>query len=338
MAKILNNIDIKKYIDTKYSNEVNGYNSNVYEYFPIDEEQRRKTREMGMEVYHEFVNENWDIISKYIPWDSPESTIRNYNLEDYVRLMDMLRSKKVNCNKKEKKEKNEGYVSIFNTFTNDELKLICEPEVIEVIKYFRWYRKKHTNFSHVLVNDDKVEDEKYGNGHPYYTKRLSLSIRSKTLHVELSYNKEYDKKEKEELEMMLRAVNFIYDILTYPDKRPELLDLFVNHLQYTPITELNKLLEMIDKGFINRKRGAQPKGMPIYVFDEYGQLVTKYDNRAQCMTIEGIGKQYLSQLLAGKKRRRKCWYAEMTEEKYNEISSNLSNMTIDKKNFVKFGK
>lgn len=329
------NIDIKKYIDQKYGNVENERKKNMYDIFPVDTEQRRQTRELGIKVFQEFITENWDIVSKYIVWDSPETTFKHYELKDYVSLINTLKKKKVNCVKPVKQEKNPDYESIFKTFTNDELKMLCEPEVVEVIKYFKWYRKKHPNFSHVLVNDDKEEDEKYSNGHPYYTKRLSLSIRSKTLQVELSHNKEYDKKEKEELEMMLRAVNFIYDIFTYPDKRPDLVDLFINHLQYTPVTELNKLLEMIDKGFINKTAGRKPNDIPIYVFDEYGKLVTKYDNRAQCMTIEGIGKQYLSLLLAGKKRRRKCWYAEMTEEKYNELSNQLENMIIDKKGFIK---
>ena len=328
------NIDIKKYIDQKYGNVENERKKNMYDIFPVDTEQRRQTRELGIKVFQEFITENWDIVSKYIVWDSPETTFKHYELKDYVSLINTLKKKKINCVKPVKQEKNPDYESIFKTFTNDELKMLCEPEVVEVIKYFKWYRKKHPNFSHVLAHDEE-EDRKYSNGYPYYTERVGLAIQNEMFRLDLSHNKVYEKEEREELEMLYRATEFVRYNLYYPDKRPDLVDLFINHLQYTPVTELNKLLEMIDKGFINKTAGRKANDIPVYVFDEYGKLVTKYKNREECMEKEGLGKQYLSQLLTGKKRRRKCWYAEMTEEKYNELSSQLENMVIDKKGFIK---
>lgn len=315
--------DVKGYVANKYKKE----DRDLYNYFPIDVEQRKYTRQIGTDVFYKFIKDNWDIVSKYIQWDSPESTVKHYTMASWNHLFYMLKQDNINFNKKKKDEKNEDYEGIFNTFTDEELKTMCEPIMIEVIRYFKEYRKSHPNRSHALaysnesVNYDKLE--------------FSLSLRYETAKMDLSHDKPYEEKEKKDLEDKLHATKFLLDLLDNPKDKPNLLDFILNHLQYASVTELNKLLEMIDKGFIKAKVGKKPNDIPIYVFDEYGKLVNKYDNRAQCMEEEAIGKQYLQQLLCGKKRRKKCWYVEMTEEKYREKSNILANIVIDKENFVK---
>lgn len=317
------NFDIKSYMENKHRKE----DSKLFNYFPVDEEQRKHTKEIGMQVFQKFIMNNWDIVSKYTVWNSPEAVMKHFSLADWNHLFYMLKQDNINFNKKKKDEKNEDYEGIFNTFTNDELKTMCEPIMSEVIRYFKEYRKSHPNRTQVLA----YSKESVG----YEKLIFSLSLRYETAKLDLSHDKPYEEKEKKELEDKLHATKFLLDLLDNPKDKPNLLNFILNHLQYASVTELNKLLEMINKGFISEKVGKKPNNIPIYVFNEFGKLVTKYDNRAQCMEQEGLGRQYLQQLLSGQKRRKKCWYVEMTEEKYNEKAEILEKMIIDKENFVK---
>ena len=310
--------DIKGYIETKQRKR----EAKLYEYFPICEDLRKDVKETGYKLFYNFITENWDIVSKYIEWDTPENVMKHYTMANWNHLFYVLRKNNVKIERKTKQEKCEDYEGIFNTFTDEELKILCKPVIVDVVRYFKSYKKSHKGRERALAYNENSTD--------YDKLTFSLSLRYETAKLDLSHKKQYDKKEKEELEAKLHATKFLLSLIERPDEAPNLLDFILNHLQYASVSELTKLLEMIDKGFIKKIAGRRPNDLPVYVFDENIQMIRRYDNRSQCMEEEGLGKQYLQQLLSGKKKRKKCWYVEMTDDKYKEKED-----IINKGNFMK---
>lgn len=298
------------------------------EFYEPDFEVRKEVAEIYLKVFQDEIVKNWDKYKDYIEYETPEETIKHYKFPyDYNRIWNLSRNEHIVSAPKSNSEQVE-IGSIFENFTNEELKMLMEPEMIQVVKYFKWYRKNNPNITQVLQHDEE-QDAKYGGGYPYYTERLYLSLRNGMYEAALNDDKEHSKKEIEELENARDASWYVRNVLYYPDKRPDLVDFIINHLQYVDIKELNKLLKLIDKGFEIREAHRPQLNIPVYVLDKYGELVIRYNNRQECMEKEGLGKQYLQQLLNGNKRRKKCTYCEMTDEEYEEHRKTFESMNID---------
>lgn len=286
------------------------------EYFPPQQDIRESYAKIKMQDFQQCVIDNWDKLKQYIEWDSPEATIKHYRPIDYDILWNKCRKDNVILLPKSEPV---NVDSILNTLTKTELKSKFDDEEVreylyKVIKYFVWYKKSHTKHDNVICKNNPMDDSIRGR---YCNERFQMHLRIATYDNYLNDGIRREEKEVNEIKNAIDACNFLIYLFENPFDVEGILPIINNTLQYMKIKDLNILLKQMDKHFEEVKKGRRENNTPVYVFNKYGEMIKRYNNRQECMETEGLGKTYMSMLLSGKKRRNKCFYCEMTDEEYN---------------------
>lgn len=294
------------------------------EFYKPDFEMRKQIAELHLKAFQNCVVQYWDKLKDYIEYNSPEETIAHYEFNDYNHLWDCCRRDHIVLLPNEEVVDVE---SIFDKFSNEQLKdWFNSDEMFKVVRYFKWYRDTHKQFNKIFSKNNSNDDIEHG---LYYNERFFIGLRHANYQAMLAdESKEYTEKETEELENGIDATEYLKNVLSNPLKNHELCNMLLNYLQYVSINDLKKLLRLMKTGFEIKEKGRPVFNIPIYVLDKYGELVVRYNNRQECMDKEGLGKVYLSQLLSGNKKRKKCSYCEMTDEEYEEHRKIFNKMKI----------
>ena len=295
---------------------------------------------IGKEHFEKMLDDNPEL-QKFSFWDNVKATKKNATIYNYNDMIEkaleydvkiLNRSKRNGITSEEMPLENttewdiygrkkciSEFVPIFEKFDIDTLKRLHNNNMVYKITKYIIYKRNKLGDNYLCIDNTcstKTFYERFEHD--------NASLRMQKDKYRYISNKEDDK-------MIIWATKYIMDIVHAPEafKDPEMKEIreyIIKYLQFAKTDDLVELIRLTNKSFKNNKACRPTNDIPIYVLDKYGEKVARYENRQECMEKEGIGKQYLQQLLKGDKMRKKCKYFEISDDDFNHLETVSKNL------------